>query len=179
MCTQDNEAGIQQVRPCPSTLCIDLRCTYLPAVVLSTAYACLRFFCSPSIYFLQQEPSHRPALAGGSFRYMQPRAAELRWRKHNQTIYAAAVRQGLALGTTLHFEFYQEAAPQDAGLRVVHLPRMDAYPESEHEIMHQLVQSFAVPEKLRCDLLARPCLLGLHGSTCMLYPGMQWRGIGT
>lgn len=60
--------------------------------------------------------------------------------------------QGLALGTTLHYEFYQEAAGSGAGLRVIHLPRVDAYPETEHEIVHQLVQRYAVPEKLRCGL---------------------------
>ena len=69
--------------------------------------------------------------------------------------------QGLTLGTTLHFEFYQEAAAQGAGLRIIHLLRMDAYPESEHEIMHQLMQRYAVPEKLRCDPLVT-CLQGLH-----------------
>ena len=88
------------------------------------------------------------------------------------------MRQGLALGTTLHFEFYQEAASQDAGLRTIHMPRMDAFPESEHEIMHRLVQAFAVPEKLRCDALVA-CLQGLHaGSTCVRCSGMQVRGIG-
>lgn len=89
------------------------------------------------------------------------------------------MRQGLALGTTLHFEFYQEAVAQDAGLRVVHLPRMDTYPESEHEIMHRLVQRYTVPEKLRCDPFVTR-LQGLHaGLTCMLCSGMRQSGLSS
>ncbi len=65
-------------------------------------------------------------------------------------------RQGLALGAALHFEFYHEAPGGAGGLRVIRLPRVDAYPESEHEIVRQLVQRYGVPEKLRRAAAAPP-----------------------
>lgn len=66
--------------------------------------------------------------------------------------------QCLSLGTTLNFQFYADAsdagkAPADgsepSGLRVINLQHLDRYQESEHDILRQLVQRFAVPEKLR------------------------------
>ncbi|KAK9821448.1 hypothetical protein WJX81_000342 [Elliptochloris bilobata] len=76
----------------------------------------------------------------------------------------ASIQPGLALGTTLHFEFYQEAAGQGAGLRVIHLPRINAYLEAEHDIVHQLVQRYGVPEKLRFSLLTRVRIARHFGS---------------
>ena len=177
MCTQDNEAGIQQVRPC---LGVSLQTSLLlhsladePSIVHARprrAAPRLQTSCNKS-------PARLPS--GVCFRYMHEyTSSRTALPQAHQTNHAAAVRQGLALGTTLHFEFYQEAAPQDARLRMIHMPRMDAFPETEHEIMHRLVQAFAVPEKLRCDALVA-CLHGLHaGSTCVLCSGMQGAGRG-
>lgn len=64
--------------------------------------------------------------------------------------------QSLALGTHLHFEFYEEvppgapgALPGAGGLRVIDLPRLDRYPDGEQAILAQLCQRFGVPAQLR------------------------------
>ena len=68
----------------------------------------------------------------------------------------AGAAQSLALGTHLHFEFYEEAppgapaAPPGAGgLRAIDLPRLDAYPDAEQAVLAQLCARFGVPAPLR------------------------------
>ncbi len=63
--------------------------------------------------------------------------------------------QILALGTTLNFQFYTDPTNADqseaetSGARVINLQHVDKYKESEHDILRQLVERFAVPQKLR------------------------------
>ena len=73
-------------------------------------------------------------------------------------LFALLCMQSVALGTSLHFEFYEELPPADSspgnapvqgGLRAIDLPRLDRYPESELEILAQLCARFAVPQALR------------------------------
>ncbi|CAL8470977.1 g10519 [Coccomyxa elongata] len=71
------------------------------------------------------------------------------------------IRPILALGTTLNFPFYldpsntSQSEPETSGARIINLQHVDKYVESEHDILRQLVERFAVPEKLRFTLLTR------------------------
>lgn len=68
------------------------------------------------------------------------------------------------LGSTLHFEFYAAdessnelpAAEQPTqGLRIIHLPNINASQESDLELLSKLVREFKVPPNLRFSLLTR------------------------
>ena len=67
--------------------------------------------------------------------------------------------QAISAGSRLHYEFYeeQEGSEMVGGVRVIDLKRVDRYPESEHEILFQLVKQFNVPEELRCGSNITPC----------------------
>ncbi|KAK9830284.1 hypothetical protein WJX72_010812 [[Myrmecia] bisecta] len=73
-----------------------------------------------------------------------------------------AIQQGLPLATSLHFEFYEEgkddaaaAGSRAGGQKVISLQGVDKYPESEQEILRQLVKRCNVPVRLRFALLNR------------------------
>ena len=70
--------------------------------------------------------------------------------------------QAISAGSRLHYEFYEEGEGSEmgGGVRVIDLKRVDRYPESEHEILFQLVKQFNVPKKLRCVSSIAPILSG-------------------
>ncbi|CAK7324495.1 unnamed protein product [Dovyalis caffra] len=68
------------------------------------------------------------------------------------------------LGCTLHFEFYaldQSSSQFNAteqsthGLQIIHLPNVDACPETDLELLNKLVVEYKVPPSLRFSLLTR------------------------
>ncbi|XVF70904.1 hypothetical protein PTKIN_Ptkin11bG0199900 [Pterospermum kingtungense] len=64
------------------------------------------------------------------------------------------------LGCTLHFEFYasneNSASEQSAqGLRIIHLPNINTYTETDLELLNKLVVEYKVPTNLRFSLLSR------------------------
>ncbi|XP_076889696.1 E3 ubiquitin-protein ligase UPL1-like [Bidens hawaiensis] len=61
------------------------------------------------------------------------------------------------LGSTLHFEFYQNSAAEKStqGLQIIHLPKVDTYEKSNLELFHKLVEEYKVPSGLRFSLLTR------------------------
>jgi hypothetical protein len=70
----------------------------------------------------------------------------------------SAAKQALQKATTLHFEFSssEQAAPgtgsstaAGAQLTSLHVPGLDAFTESEHEILAGLVQRYKVPAASR------------------------------
>ncbi|XP_019051618.1 PREDICTED: E3 ubiquitin-protein ligase UPL1-like isoform X2 [Nelumbo nucifera] len=68
----------------------------------------------------------------------------------------------LELGSILHFEFYavnnslEELPTADVqGLKVIHLPNVNAYQESDLELLNKLVTEYKVPSGLRFSLLTR------------------------
>ena len=68
------------------------------------------------------------------------------------------------LGCTLHFEFYaldelssQVSATEQSiqGLQIIHLPNVNACPETDLELLNKLVVEYKVPPSLRFSLLTR------------------------
>ncbi|XP_058209928.1 E3 ubiquitin-protein ligase UPL1-like isoform X2 [Rhododendron vialii] len=69
------------------------------------------------------------------------------------------------LGSTLHFEFYgsnEESSDEllaaelrTQGLKIIHLPNINAYQESDLELLNKLVMDYKVPPSLRFSLLTR------------------------
>lgn len=68
------------------------------------------------------------------------------------------------LGCTLHFEFYALNGPSEEssareqstqGLQIIHLPDINARPETDLELLNKLVAEFKVPTSLRFSLLSR------------------------
>lgn len=69
------------------------------------------------------------------------------------------------LGSTLHFEFYgsnEESSDElpaselpTQGLKVIHLPNINSYQESDLELLNKLVGDYKVPPSLRFSLLTR------------------------
>lgn len=88
-------------------------------------------------------------------------------------MHACVSVQIMSLGTTLNFQFYLDAsdagngsreATETTGLQVINLQHVDHYHESVHDILHQLVKRFSVPEKLRWDAtcnLTAPAYCGM------------------
>jgi hypothetical protein len=71
---------------------------------------------------------------------------------------ASATKQAMQKATTLHFEFSSSSeqgrpAGSSAGsgtqLTTLHVPGLDGFSESEHEILAGLVQRYKVPAALR------------------------------
>lgn len=68
------------------------------------------------------------------------------------------------VGSTLHFEFYADsdismqscsAGTSNTGLKVIHLPKINLYTESDLELLSKLVEEYKVPSKLCFSLLTR------------------------
>jgi hypothetical protein len=71
--------------------------------------------------------------------------------------------QVLHLGTSLHFEYYEEAK-QEAGdelapgrQRSIKVPALDKYGEDERAVLKQLVKRFNVPASLRSVISSSFC----------------------
>ncbi|CAD7704534.1 unnamed protein product, partial [Ostreobium quekettii] len=75
------------------------------------------------------------------------------------------IEKFVSKGTTLHFDFYVETAPDVAaedgesrgagGLQVIHIPGLHKIGETEHELLRRLVEKHDVPQELRFRLLTR------------------------
>ncbi|PPD95047.1 hypothetical protein GOBAR_DD07921 [Gossypium barbadense] len=64
------------------------------------------------------------------------------------------------LGCTLHFEFYasnevSSSEQSTRGLQIIHLPNINAHPETDLELLNKLVGEYKVPANLRFSLLSR------------------------
>ncbi|KAK9005222.1 hypothetical protein V6N11_042666 [Hibiscus sabdariffa] len=64
------------------------------------------------------------------------------------------------LGCTLHFEFYasnefSSSEQSTRGLQIIHLPNINSYPETDLELLNNLVGEYKVPTNLRFSLLSR------------------------
>ncbi|KAE8704296.1 E3 ubiquitin-protein ligase UPL2 [Hibiscus syriacus] len=64
------------------------------------------------------------------------------------------------LGCTLHFEFYasnefSSSEQFTQGLQIIHLPNISTYPETDLELLNNLVGEYKVPTNLRFSLLTR------------------------
>ncbi|KAK1269560.1 E3 ubiquitin-protein ligase UPL1 [Acorus gramineus] len=68
------------------------------------------------------------------------------------------------LGSTLHFQFYQmddtsketgNAEQQSRGLRIIHLPNISSYRDTDLELLNKLVTEYKVSPNLRFSLLTR------------------------
>lgn len=63
--------------------------------------------------------------------------------------------QVLHKATTLHFEFSSSSAPADArpdssrSVTSIHVPNLDSFAESEHQILAELVRRYKVPQAQR------------------------------